>query len=1228
MTHLYRRDVEHGLASSLHTIAEWIAGAPGDVLDIGMGAGSLGRLLRQHMQVEVCLDGITRNPQEILAAEGFYRDCRAADLNLTLPSQVLSRRSYRWVVCADVLEHLVEPRRILDDVRRLLAPDGELLISLPNVGYAGLVAELLQGHWRYREEGLLDQTHLRFFAYRSLASWLQNSQWTIRESRPIRLPLQHSEFRPTWELLPEGLARHLLRRPHASTYQFVLRCKPVQGPGEVALLEAQDDDSASPGYAIELYLDDGSGFRESLKAWAEGRLGSLRQTVQLAIPPAPDRTRAYRGARLDPSDRAGLILLHAVNLFVGYEQAAAWTWQAHMPDALEQLRGWLGGNAVLASTTLLTSEAILLLGGDDVWIHLPWPAHLLDRLSLGGGRVEVILGAAASLDGLALYRQLEELPAPPRDDSSHIMQQEIERLRRLNRQLELALQTQHQAMLAHASPTGATAPFSSNFEMESKHDVLPLPSAISPSAAEPVAIIVPVYRGLEDTQRCLNSIVRARNRTPWRLVVVDDCSPEPELSQWLNTFAASQSPQTITLIRHDKNLGFVHSINDGLRVVTGQDVVLLNSDTEVTDGWLDRLRKACHRESRIGTATPWSNHATIFSYPCWPDGGDLPVGWSPHQIAALCAQWLDGQTIDVPTGHGFCLYIKAACLADSGPFDAEAFGLGYGEENDFCLRAAKLGWRHVHALDTYVYHRGSVSFGAQRDQRVQQAMRIIRNRYPAYESEVQRLVLADPWERARRLLDLARLADPNRARILLVSHDGAGGTQRHQFELAAAFADKATFLRLLPQPGGVAWYVVGGVTAPPQRWYYRMPDEYPDLVENLAALNIQLVHFHHWHGLSAELLQLGQALNVPYDITLHDHYAYCPQLHLTLDGTQYCGELGIQQCRDCVRRHPAPDGTDDIGAWRARHAAWLYAARHVIVPSRDLGTRVWRYFGIPAWLAYHDQLAPSGGGSWPQPTPIGRGECRLTPERRLRVVVIGALGHIKGADLLEATALLAARQSAPVEFHLLGYAYRNLLTVPKTALVCHGRFEDDELPALLRWLQADLVWLPSRVAESYSYTLSAALAAGLPVAATDLGALAERLHGRTWSWLLPLSAGPEEWLRLFVSIHRRWSQPDVTEEVPVAWSQYLSESNTPPLNELIYQRDYLPFRAPASFDPSNCVTQWMAQGRHRPPTTVVSRGRLWLLQRLIHWRAAPWLRPVARRIPLPWQRRIKRWLLR
>ena len=135
-----------------------------------------------------------------------------------------------------------------------------------------------------------------------------------------------------------------------------------------------------------------------------------------------------------------------------------------------------------------------------------------------------------------------------------------------------------------------------------------------------------------------------------------------------------------------------------MRAAAGRDVVLLNSDTLVAPGWLEGLREVAYGAADIGTVTPLSNDATILSYPD-PAGRQRRAG--PRRHGPPRRRRRDGRTaacaIDVPVGVGFCMYIRRACLDAVGLFRADLFAQGYGEENDFCLRARHLGWRHVAA---------------------------------------------------------------------------------------------------------------------------------------------------------------------------------------------------------------------------------------------------------------------------------------------------------------------------------------------------------------------------------------------------------------------------------------------------------------------------------------------------------------------------------------------------
>jgi GT2 family glycosyltransferase len=149
-----------------------------------------------------------------------------------------------------------------------------------------------------------------------------------------------------------------------------------------------------------------------------------------------------------------------------------------------------------------------------------------------------------------------------------------------------------------------------------------------------IDVIVPVYRGLSETQACLDSVLGARNKSLFRLIVINDCSPEPELSEWLREQAGKRP---MVLLENDVNLGFVATVNRGMSLSETNDVVLLNSDTEVANNWLDRLCQAAAAPS-VGTVTPFSNNATICSYPGFCQDNELPDGLSVAQLDAIFAE--------------------------------------------------------------------------------------------------------------------------------------------------------------------------------------------------------------------------------------------------------------------------------------------------------------------------------------------------------------------------------------------------------------------------------------------------------------------------------------------------------------------------------------------------------------------------------------------------------------
>lgn len=672
----------------------------------------------------------------------------------------------------------------------------------------------------------------------------------------------------------------------------------------------------------------------------------------------------------------------------------------------------------------------------------------------------------------------------------------------------------------------------------------------------------------------------------------------------------------VTLLHNPVNLGFVATVNRGMALLPQADVVLLNSDTEVPARWLGRLQRCAYAAPEIGTVTPFSNNATICSYPQFCSDNLMPHGYSVATLDALFGKANANQFVDIPSAVGFCMYIRRDCLDQTGPFDEERFGRGYGEENDFCLRAAAKGWRHVLCMDTFVFHAGSVSFSSEREALTTNALKLVIERYPKYSAIVQRHISQDPARHFRHRVDLLRLVDNGKPVILLVSHRLGGGVVKHEQELSRLFREEANFLRLTPGLNGqvdVSWYRDGESL----RLYFQLPNDWQELVDFLRLAQVTRIHFHHLRDVPPQIDGLPQALGVVYDFTVHDYFPICPRVNLTRTGHSYCGEPPEAECKACLRS--APKNQRDIRAWRSNYESLLAGAERVFVPSHDVAVRLKRYFQLPNLIvAPHTDLQ---GLEIPAFRPHG-----IESAEPLRIVVIGALSAAKGADLLESVALEAKDRGLLLEFHLIGRPSHKLAIKPKSLLTISGAYHDDELQGLLKAANPHLIWFPALCPETYSYTLSAALISNLPVVAPDLGAFAERLANRPWSWICQWNQSAHDWNNFFIHLRETHflsgtSPPHVPFPFPFP--------NTNVDLAAIYLRtDKAPAKMTGGQDAITrfADTHTTVKLPFIRRTMVGMRGHV--LRLGLTLRSHPLLARLVRRVPLHWQHRVRHWLVK
>jgi len=263
-----------------------------------------------------------------------------------------------------------------------------------------------------------------------------------------------------------------------------------------------------------------------------------------------------------------------------------------------------------------------------------------------------------------------------------------------------------------------------------------------------IDIIVPIFNAADALARCLAAL-REQAPSDARIILIDDASSDPRIERLLDAM-----PDAIRL-HNPQNLGFVGTVNRGMGL-SSSDVVLLNSDTVPAPGWLDAMRQCAESDARVATVTPWSNNAEICSFPLW-----LKDNPEPADLAALAARLravAPRAYPRIPTAVGFCMLIKRAVLDAVGLFDADTFGRGYGEENDFCMRAAGHGWVHALCDDAYVVHQGGASFLPIGQRPNGENHRRLLARYPNYDRLIGDYIAADPI-RSLRLELQARCED-------------------------------------------------------------------------------------------------------------------------------------------------------------------------------------------------------------------------------------------------------------------------------------------------------------------------------------------------------------------------------------------------------------------------------------------------------------------------------------
>lgn len=430
----YARSIKPDGLDSLSQVARMVQ--PGTrVLDIGAAVGVLGSYLRDQKQCVV--DGIEIDPEKAESARPWYRKLVVGDVETMDLIEHFARHDYDYIVCADVLEHLRDPGKVLDQLPPLLAENGRILLSIPNIGHAGVIASLINGEFPYRPDGLLDVTHLRFFTRKSLFRLLREHGFSVLSYKRVVADLRETEFREHYlDTLPENLYKTILAQPDALTYQFIVEAMPGSHP---EVFEEFPESKLQFGCQIFWRTGDVPYSHERC-AIASGVIGEERQIVSLLVPPMEQAATAIR---LDLADRPGFLHLHSMQLR-GSDGEVLWVWDADMTSLMCR------PHQQILFLDAANTENQLLLTGCDPHVELPIPIESLRDLKRGGA-LEMEIGWPLSSDFVAALKWFSDQKYLGYE--SHL-QREVDRLQADNQHLQVAItQSETARHLMLASPS-------------------------------------------------------------------------------------------------------------------------------------------------------------------------------------------------------------------------------------------------------------------------------------------------------------------------------------------------------------------------------------------------------------------------------------------------------------------------------------------------------------------------------------------------------------------------------------------------------------------------------------------------------------------------------------------------------------------------------------------------------------------------------------------------------
>jgi len=628
---------------------------------------------------------------------------------------------------------------------------------------------------------------------------------------------------------------------------------------------------------------------------------------------------------------------------------------------------------------------------------------------------------------------------------------------------------------------------------------------VSKRLTDPIDIIIPVYNAYDFLNPLLSSVIKNTN-IPYRLLICDDCSSDERVYKFLNQFKMKNTHIDILLFKNTKNLGFVKTVNK-LATISNNHFVILNMDTEVPSGWLERLIFPILYFDRVASVTPFSNSATICSFPEFLKDNDLYIGLDTDTIDKYFKNVDIERTIQtIPSGVGFCMAINKDVYKIIGLFD-ETFGRGYGEENDWCMKASLLGYKNVIATNLFVYHKHGASFGKSKEvyDLKQKNLNIILQRYPSYQHLVDYFISLDPLKPIRDAIKIKILSDMHQA-VFIVDHSLGGGANEYTVNITKDLEIYMILKSLYHDEGKIVLEVGGNLFNKNIEFYLNNYDELNIVFDKFKIQKLvinNLYSFPNVTGLIDKLLEISKNRKIEAVYNLHDYYCICPSPHLINQHNDYCGIPDKEDiCNECIKTNKLYinryDKQSEIRTFRASFEKLLNAVDKIRVFSRSSVEILSKVYNIPE---YKFEYLPHKV-DYVRPVKVDRS---IKHKDVLNIGVLGSIGPHKGSEVIKnMISYIDKHFYAKIKIHIIGELYGSEEIKYSKSVIIYGKYNKRDLPEIIEGSQIDIIFIPSIWPETFCYTAEEAMKMNMPLVIFNIGAPYERVYEYNYNKVLIL----------------------------------------------------------------------------------------------------------------------------